>query len=77
MATKKEDMVTIKLPLDRLNDTKYVMVGTGGKIIKIPRGVECQIPKAYWEILLHSASAEEDMDRFIVETHEKEKANKE
>lgn len=65
--TIQNGKVKIKLPKDRGSnaDPRGVYVAVNGVAMFIPRGVEVEIPKAYYEVLMNSIQAEEDADDFI------------
>lgn len=65
-ATLKEETVKVKLPLTREKQDD-VFVSVNGRNMKIQRGVEVEIPLAFYEVLQNS----ETMDTLALERQRK------
>lgn len=51
IGTKENDKVTVILPPARDDEDNFLLVGVNGVMLKIKRGVQVSIPKAYKEVL--------------------------
>lgn len=64
---KKPEMVTVKIPRDRTGnkDQRGKCVAFNGKGMFIPRGVEVEIPKGFYEAYLISLQAQDAADDYM------------
>lgn len=60
-----EKMVTIHVPRANNGDTNYLIASVNGRVFKIQRGINVDVPAPIAEVLQHSFEAQEEAVRFI------------
>jgi len=57
--------VKIRLPKSNNGEANFQIVGVNGKMFKVQRGIEVEVPAPVAAVLEDSARAQEDADAFI------------
>lgn len=69
MATTGRDpwdkKVTVKLPKAPRGEENFVIASVNGRVFKIQRGVEVEVPEPIAEVLRHSEQEQDRADEFI------------
>ena len=65
MAGKKEEMVRIRLPIDRVNREDSVFVSVGDETFQIQRGVEVEVPDYVAAVLDNKYQREADSYSYL------------
>lgn len=71
MAAEKKELspwdekVKIRLPKAPSGEDNHIIASVNGKVFKIKRGIEVEVPKPIAEVVENSFKAQEDAEAFI------------